>query len=420
MKMDRQQSQYLSSCEASDFLGVKTSTLYSYVSKGLIRSVPQAGNRANLYFREDLEKLSTRIGGRAGIPETVETAVRWGQPVLKTSITEFTAAGPLYRGRAAIELARCDRSFESVAQLLWTGMDDHSLRLWRSIEPNPDLLSRIAAAASCPDSLTGASLMSLTSIMTQQRLGAQIDYEREDPSAEAAEFIKNYACALGLMGWTRTVFYPQQPMSVAQLLANSLIGQAATPTQIDAINSALIVCADHELSPATFSARVAASTGADLHACIQAAAATHSGTKVGGGCDRSQALLQGVESNEQLDAVLQRHLRIGTTIPGFNPESYPKNDPRATFLIDLASSIAPQSKLVSLVRNRLEMPPAQTYSHLKIDLGLICLADAIGLPPTAASAIWLTGRCAGWVAHVLEQRLAGFVIRPRAKYISLF
>jgi len=53
-----------------------------------------------------------------------------------------------------------------------------------------------------------------------------------------------------------------------------------------------------------------------------------------------------------------------------------------------------------------------------IEVGLVALSAALGLPERSASALWTLGRTAGWIAHVMEQRLAGFVLRPRAKYVS--
>jgi citrate synthase len=53
-----------------------------------------------------------------------------------------------------------------------------------------------------------------------------------------------------------------------------------------------------------------------------------------------------------------------------------------------------------------------------VDLGLVAVAAAAGLPPGSAAALFALGRTAGWVAHVLEQREAGFMLRPRARYVG--
>lgn len=62
---------YVTAEQAAQALGIKQASLYTYVSRGLIRSVLQAGSRSRLYYREDVERATMRIGGRAGRPETV-------------------------------------------------------------------------------------------------------------------------------------------------------------------------------------------------------------------------------------------------------------------------------------------------------------------------------------------------------------
>src|SRR5512145_159228 len=109
--------QELSAREAARLLGVKLPTLYAYVSRGLLRSLPGRSGRARRYLRSDVEALRERgpsVRAAAG-------ALRWGEPILESSITEMTPEGPAYRGRLAADLARGGVAFEAAAELLWTG-----------------------------------------------------------------------------------------------------------------------------------------------------------------------------------------------------------------------------------------------------------------------------------------------------------
>ncbi|WP_296557074.1 citrate synthase [Pigmentiphaga sp.] len=410
-------SEYLTAPQAAELLDVKIPSLYSYVSRGLIRSVTQPGTRARLYFREDVERAATRMGGRAGIPETVESAVRWGQPVLTTSITDLSEGGPRYRGRPAIELARSGRSFESVAELLWTGVDVPDLLAWDASPPPSQVLDGIEQAARGSDALTGANLMSLATSVLAMAMSGKPDFERGTTAADAARLIRLHACAMGLLGPRKQVFRPARALSIAQILARGLAGEDAADARAAAINAALVVCADHELSPATFAARVAASAGADLGACLQAAIVTHSGIRFGGGCDRTEDLLRGVRSEQELQSLISAYVSTGRQIPGFNPVSYPKGDPRARYLIDLASSL-PAGLGDQALSGLATGPAGGDMLHPRIDVGLVSLAMGLGLPRGSASALWMIGRSAGWAAHAIEQRLAGFTMRPRAKYLS--
>jgi len=105
-------------------------------------------------------------------------------------------------------------------------------------------------------------------------------------------------------------------------------------------------------------------------------------------------------------------------VPGFNLPVYPKGDPRARHLLRLAQSLAPQSPRAQLIGTFIEEAEKRLHLRPSIEVGLVALTAALGLPERSASALWTLGRTVGWIAHVMEQRLAGFVLRPRAKYIS--
>ena len=112
---------WLGSREASDRLGVKLATLYAYASRGLVESVPGEGRRGRLYSSRDIERLRVRHRARSGHAPVAASALRYGEPVLDTRISEVGADGPRYRGYLATDLCRDGVSFERVAELLWTG-----------------------------------------------------------------------------------------------------------------------------------------------------------------------------------------------------------------------------------------------------------------------------------------------------------
>src|SRR3954447_17698739 len=98
----RKRGDYLSRSEALEILGIKPQTLYCYVSRGYIRSVPQPDGRSSYYVREDVEKVKGKSLGRSGHGPAAAAAMRWGEPVIETSITEITKRGPRYRSRFAV------------------------------------------------------------------------------------------------------------------------------------------------------------------------------------------------------------------------------------------------------------------------------------------------------------------------------
>ena len=103
-------------------LNIKPATLYSYVSRGLIGTAPHDDGRRSLYVRADVERVGSRKRGRMPKAASAESTMRWGEPVLASAITHITPQGPLYRNRSAVEMAKAGSSFDSVSQLLMTGI----------------------------------------------------------------------------------------------------------------------------------------------------------------------------------------------------------------------------------------------------------------------------------------------------------
>jgi citrate synthase len=204
--------------------------------------------------------------------------------------------------------------------------------------------------------------------------------------------------------------------SVAASIA-SAFGLRASDAELRAVDAALVVVADHELNASTFTARVAASAGADVYACMSAALATFSGPKHGGACDRCAAFLSEVARSGSARSVLGERMQRGESPPGFGHPLYPEGDPRFRLLVQVAEALGTErvpSWLDELGEAAVEMGLGAPNS----DMGLALLARALGAPEEGAVTLFAVGRMAGWIAHVLEQRAQGFLLRPRARYVG--
>jgi citrate synthase len=358
-------------------LGVKPATLYSYVSRGLVRRIKQG--RRSRYHRGDVEILVQRSGARAGHAAVANQALRWGPPVIDSALTRIDAQGIAYRGHPIAALI--DTPFESVAELLWTGALPTEPPAWPAgIElplgdADPPLERLRAAVAILPAPPLG--------------IGA---------SQVAAHARQLAATFVGLMG-------RRQTGPIAERLFED-------PQAARLANRALVACADHGLNASAFTARIVASTGADLHACVIAALAALSGPRHGGTCARIEAILN---APDPAQAAAER-LKRGETVPGFGHPLYPKGDPRTPFLMTLAramnpGSLAPVDALVARMAEAGHPSPT-------IDLGLVATARALGLPAGSAVALFALGRLAGWTAHVIEQQQTRALLRPRARYVG--
>jgi citrate synthase len=232
--------------------------------------------------------------------------------------------------------------------------------------------------------------------------------------ARARRLLHALAASVALAFEPRRVTAALASPTVAGALALAL-GARDTPRVRRALDRALVVTADHELNPSSFAARVAASTGADLYACLGAALGALSGPQHGGSCDRIEALVVETARPERAARVIADRLRRGDALPGFGHPLYPRGDPRAAILL---AATRPRRRaeltlaaLVARMQSARREPP-------NVDLGLVATALALRLPPGAASAIFAVARAAGWIAHVFEQCEAGWVMRPRARYVG--
>jgi citrate synthase len=409
-----QRSDWMGAREAAEFLGIKLPSLYAYASRGLVTSRAQPGGRARQYARGDLERLKARHDARAGHAAVAAGALRWGDPVLETSIGTITPAGPTYRGREAVALARAGVPFESVAELLWTGSLPAAPPRFaaRSLGLRASRFTALVPPGSAPLGIL-ALLVQALALADRDRFVNAPDRIVERARAIIARLASSVAFAYDARRLDRALAAD----SVAESLADALgVRKGAAGTK--ALDAALVLCADHELNVSTFAARVAASAGADVYACLLAALATLTGPKHGGLCDRVEALVEETAKPTRAADVIAARARRGDAVPGFGHPLYPHGDPRASMLFELARSIDANEPRTRTLIALADAGRAAGYGEPVLDLGLVALAYSLGCARGAASTIFAIGRTAGWVAHINEQYAADFLLRPRARYLG--
>ncbi len=412
-KSEVRRADYLSRSEALQILGIKQQTLYCYVSRGYIRSVPQSDGRSSFYLREDVEKVKAKSIARSGHGPAAAAAMRWGEPVILTAITELTPAGPRYRSRLATDLARDGASFESVAEYLWTGEWTDQARGW-DLDDACKALPELLAAQARLDS--GDHVLELLSAATLYLGMAEAD-SGDASRLSARRLIRCMTGVFGFLGASRSYAPLQRGEPIGQGLARAL-SLASENTVATALNTALVLVADHELNPATFAARVAASSGADLHACIAAALGVHGGSLIGRVCERVEDLFARDSSAAAIESAARRRVGSAQKLPGFNHPLYPHGDPRTRMLIELARELGGDTEPTRTMLQALQRIEGGLEAKPMIEAGLVVLCRALGAPDRTAAGLFALGRCAGWVAHILEQRQQGFMIRPRAQFTA--
>jgi citrate synthase len=389
----------LQSEEAARRLGVKVSTLYAYVSRGLLASHPEPDGRRSLFALADIEHLARRR--RTG------SRVENGLATITTGVTQLRQGGPYYRGHPATELAS-RMTFEEVAALLWETEAEGD---WTA----PEL-------GECP----------LVNVSDRMRWTVVMCGADDPLRADLSPVAVTRAARRVIAALTDVVPGPAgnegPPLSIAMRLAQRLgavpaPSAAAGPSSTShdtsewaaALNAALILMADHELAASTLAVRVAACTRADLYDALLAGLATLAGPLHGAASQGAYELLVKVErdgASRALNDILHRH----ETLPGFGHKVYKDGDPRFTALWDLARPLLTQERQ-DLFLEILERAAADGVPKPNCDLALAALSWGTGIPPDAGRTIFTVARIAGWTAHYQEELMERPLrFRTRAVY----
>lgn len=366
--------EWVSRDEALVTLGIRQQTLYAYVSRGLIeRRAETADPRRSEYRGDDILALTKRRARGRRTASIAASAMAWGEPVIPTRISTVAHGQLIFRGRRAAELAD-HATLEEVAALLW----DQPMATFPAAAGDSDAFRALAALIEGAKPILGRAPGKL--------------------AQEAASAIATIAASFGAAG----------DGPIHERLAR---GWSLDAAGTDLVRRALVLLADHELNPSTFAARIAASTGAPMAACLMAGLSTLSGPKHGGAGAALAALAAEAKANG-VDIAVARWLAAGHGLPGFGHPLYPHGDPRAAALLPLVTLDPMLVDLRDAVVDATDALP-------NIDFALLAISVAAGLPADAPFRLFATARGIGWAAHAIEQSTSGAVIRPRALYQGL-
>ncbi len=395
---------HLTASEAAEELDISMTSLYAYVSRGLIRSeVMDSGKRTKCYNAEDVERLKQRKEHRRNPARAVERSLNWGIPVLESSLTLISDNKLYYRGYDVEELAR-SCSLEQVAALIWTGeLPSSPTALFQD---GPVLPARCFEARE--------RLTDLSPLETFQALLPLAAVE--DPTAynlKRERVIHTGAKILSLL------------TAVAAGVEDTSKGLAATlahawrpdePKTAGLLEGALILSADHELNVSSFTARCVASARANPYQVVLAGLAALQGARHGRETERFAAFLREVSSPARAHTAVAERIRRDERIPGFAHPLYPYGDPRGRLLMETARKINPNQSTFRLVDALCQAVEGLVGDRPNLDAGLVTLASALELPEGSALTLFSLGRTIGWIGQALETYADGQIIRPRARY----
>jgi citrate synthase len=409
-------TEYLTAGQAAARLGVKTATLYAYVSRGVLGREKAADGRTSLFHAGEVERLARR--GRPRRPPGSGIAVA-------SAITEITDGGLRFRGLDATRLA-VSRSFEEVAELLWTG----------DLPPAParDRPARWQATAAALASGRAAQAALPAGALPLERLQVIV------PAMAATDPLRLHLDRPAVLAAARAIIagmvdclppaapdggpLPAPAAPVAERLWSRLCARRPGPGLLRALSAALVLLADHELAASTLAARVAASVRADPYAVVGAGLGAVSGALHGGASLGAETMLAAAGGPAEVPRVLAELLRRGENIPGFGHIVYRSADPRAVLLLGLVRRAAARAGpggddapgRLAVAEAVLAEASRRSLPAPNCDFAIAALARVAGMIRGSAEAIFAVARTAGWIAHALEAYADRRPLRPRAVY----
>jgi len=398
---------YLTAAEAARRLGVKPATLYAYVSRGVLSRVRAPDGRTSLFGAEEVEQLARRGRPRrpAGVADiTVESA-----------ITEITGDSLRFRGLDATRLA-VSRTFEEVAELLWTGEfpsgRESGRQPWRA-RPAALAAGRAAQAALPAGTLPLERLQVIVPAMAATD-PLRLQFDRPAVIAAGQNIIAGMVdCLPGDV--TSAAAEPVAGRLWSRLSAGHGQGRPS-PGLMRALSAALVLLADHELAASTLAARAAASVRADPYAVVGTGLGAMSGALHGGASLGAETLMAAASGPEDVPRVVGELLRRGEKVPGFGHFVYRGGDPRAILLLDLVRRVAPKSRQLAVADAVFAEVRHKSLPEPNIDFAIATLVRVAGMVRGAGEAIFAVARTAGWIAHALEAYSGPGPLRPRAVY----
>jgi len=330
----------------------------------------------------------------------------------------------IYQGYVIADLAQ-EMSFEEVAFLLWQG------RL-----PNRQELDGLTSELAANRELTQAATIALDALpsdtdpmdVLRSVVSVQgVEHRLAKPTAPLAiHATASFPTILAKFYRRQLGLEPVKPRRELGHAANYLwmmTGKESSPDVVQALNTYLVLLADHGMNASTFTARVIASTESDLTSALVGAIGALKGPAHGGAPSAVIEQLDLIGAAPDAEAHMRDMRKRKEKFMGFGHRVYRVYDPRAKILKAMCERMNPKfyefaSKVEEIALSILHEEHPERPQSVNVEFYSAGVLQAIGLPKEYFTPTFACARVAGWSAHVLEQAAHNRIIRPQSEYIG--
>lgn len=357
-----------------------------------------------------------------------------GVAVTETSIGDVRGREGFYhyREHSAVELART-RSLEEVWYLLFEGElpTPEQLAAFRAElaplrVPAPAVLEALPAIARSTDAPLTALRTALSLAGAAEGLHALWDLDQPARRRDTLRISAQVPTLLTALHRLRAGLEPIPPHDELPYAANylyMLTGERPDPRHVEAIERYLVLTVDHGFNASTFTARVIASTGADVAACVVGAIGALSGPLHGGSPSRALDALDAIGTVDNAEPWIRERLLAGDRIMGFGHPVYRTEDPRSRLLRETGQGLGGDLIELAVVVERKVLalltelrPDRELFTNVEFYAAVVM--ESCGLPREMFTPTFASSRAIGWCAHILEQARDRKIIRPSARYVG--
>jgi len=331
-----------------------------------------------------------------------------------------------YRGINIHELAE-KACYEEVVYLLWYGKLPNRQEL-------ADLEARLAAQRTVPDQIlnilraTPDNAVPMVVLRNAVSALAMFDPDAEDISPEATR--RKAERLTAQMGTILTAYHrirnrlepidPDPRLSHTPNLLYMLTGDQPDPQGVKALDLYQTLLAEHGMNASTFTARVVASTQADLHSAVAGALGSLKGPLHGGAAEATMRMLFEIGEPDKADAFVENAIKTKRKIMGIGHRIYKTGDPRVVHLQKWSQTLGERrgEKWFQILKEVEQAVLKYKQLYPNVDFFSSTMLYYIGIPVDQFTPMFAASRIAGWSAHVIEQYADNVLIRPQSEFIG--